>query len=183
MNGYPILDSKRERECTERYQQSETVIKKMTPEQLQYYKSLPYKEGREFLEKILKGGNPIMNKIEPKITHEQLLQECKKYGTGKEALEAISQKYGLKISTLKVYIADWKILNELHPKSNQQPLQPGLHEIFKILKGENGTYKVSGNTVRITEVNGKRLKNTILLDKSMIKPFIEELQELDRMLN
>ena len=206
-NFFPILDEKREKEFAEKYKQPECKKIQMTTEQLQYYKSLPYVEATKFLNRIMKGEKPIMNKIEPKITREQLIQECKEHGTGKEAVEAIAQKYNLKESTVKFYISNWEIRMELpQTKKGEEPImqnnerqskdvqrkeeiqqaqqvKKGLHVILRILKSENGVYKIFGNTIRISEINGKKLRNSILLDKSILKPFITELREIDEIIN
>ncbi|HYF75291.1 MAG TPA: hypothetical protein VD757_01780 [Candidatus Nitrosocosmicus sp.] len=61
----------------------------------------------------------VMNHREPKITAEQLLEECKVYGTEKAAEKIIAEKYGLKPLTVKTYIVQWKIKEKL--KAEKQP--------------------------------------------------------------
>lgn len=58
---------------------------------------------------------------EPKITREQLIEECNQHGTGKEAREAIAKKYGLTEGTIQNYIYKrWKITDELNTIKYEQ---------------------------------------------------------------
>ncbi len=52
-------------------------------------------------------------KVLPKITSEQLYQEVKLHGTGKDALNGIAGRYGLKVSTLNFYLTEWGINKRL----------------------------------------------------------------------
>lgn len=42
---------------------------------------------------------------EPKITKEQLLEDCRKLGTGKKAREVIAKRYGLTEGTIQNYMS------------------------------------------------------------------------------
>jgi len=49
----------------------------------------------------------------PKITKEQLMDECKLLGTSKDAITKISEKYSLTYSTICCYIRSWGVRKEL----------------------------------------------------------------------
>lgn len=60
---------------------------------------------------------------EMKITPEQLLQECKEYGTSPESKEAIAKKYGCTTGTLKFYFSKWKIASKLAETENSDNVE------------------------------------------------------------
>lgn len=118
----------------------------------------------------LKTGNVKIKRIEEengmkpeaKITKEQLLEECKIYGTDKDAVNHIGEKYGLAPNTIKSYIQRWLTIEEkiAIDKSVENKCNEDMKKIEKVilstapkdalsldiigvtLSGENGTYTV-----------------------------------------
>lgn len=74
--------------------------------------------GKVEIEKMESEEDEMYNK-EPKITKEQLLEECKVLGTGKEAKIKISEKYGTTPGTIDNYIYKYKINKELKLAENK----------------------------------------------------------------
>ncbi len=66
---------------------------------------------------LIKKGEKDMPK-EPKITKEQLIQECHDNGIDKESLEEIAKKYNMSHITIKAYFHKWGIKEELTEKKN-----------------------------------------------------------------
>lgn len=79
------------------------------------YRDRAEKLAREKEEKQEKGeeAKTLSDKKEPKITREQLLEECRAHGTGLEAATVIGEKYGLSKYTVYTYIGKWGIKEEL----------------------------------------------------------------------
>lgn len=81
-------------------------------------------EGRKTLIKSLKPKIEKevsrLTKQGPKITREQLLEECKALGTDLEAARAIADKYGLSRLTISTYMNKWGIKKELKPQPAEE---------------------------------------------------------------
>lgn len=124
------------------------------------------------IEKIETEENQMF-KQEVKITKEQLLEECRTFGTGKEAEKAIGEKYGLAPNTIKAYINKWLTVEEKaafkdkvdyknekiekaifstelkeSPKETKATLK--LDIVGITLKGENGMYKLCKNGLELS---------------------------------
>lgn len=99
------------------------------------------------LEEMRKEGRASMtNNKEPKITREELLEECKEHGTDWDAAKIIAEKYGLAKNTIKNYINKWGIKNELQSEQYEEPkdgindednysiTQHGMHDEFRVIR-------------------------------------------------
>ena len=77
-----------------------------------------YRQRQKQVEKM-KGEKEKMkiavNNKEPKITREQLLEECKKHGTNWSAAKEIAKNYDLTHTTIYNYMGKWGIREELQP--------------------------------------------------------------------
>lgn len=69
----------------------------------------------EQIEKMKEGekGKMAANNREPKITKEQLLEECREHGTDWAAAKIIAKKYDLANTTIYNYMGKWGIKEEL----------------------------------------------------------------------
>lgn len=92
------------------------------------YKDRAEKLAREREEREKKEVEKVANNREPKITKEQLFEECMLHGTNTKAAKIIAEKYGLKWQTVYTYIAKWGVREEL-----------GATEVRKSVKQEKET--------------------------------------------
>jgi RNA polymerase sporulation-specific sigma factor len=122
---------------------------------------------------------------ERKITPEQLLDECREHGTGKEAVEIIAQKYDMAISSVRQAIYKNHIKSKLmatsqediKPENNQstepimQPEQKPCLLKPKAWSGKENTYSIENGLLIIANKEGA-------LPVQDIWTMIQELQEL-----
>lgn len=105
------------------------------------------KQRQKKLEEMRKEGRASMtNNKEPKITREELLEECKEHGMDWDAAKIIAEKYGLAKNTIKNYINKWGIKKELQPEQSEEPkevindednysiTQHGMHDEFRVIR-------------------------------------------------
>jgi RNA polymerase sporulation-specific sigma factor len=113
INGL-ALGNKGEQEETGNHFKSECkIVTTLTSEQRQIYNSMTYEDGKKYLEEIIKGENIMPFNKEPKITQEQLLNECRQLGTGIQAQKVIAEKYGLKLGTVGNYLTVMGIIKQI----------------------------------------------------------------------
>ena len=73
-----------------------------------------YKQRLKQVEKLKEGKSKMAaNNREPKITKEQLLEECREHGTDWAAAKIIAKKYDLANTTIYNYMGKWGIKEEL----------------------------------------------------------------------
>lgn len=155
---------------------------------------------QSYISRILKEiPNTIKNKYEeenkmlakePKITRAQLMEEAKILGTGREAIVAISKKYGLTERTIDTYLGKYGIRDKLNNAktaatknntneeineskkeipSNNKILQP------LVLRGKVMEYRVQENSFSIKNLTGT---TNLVLNANEIDDFIKELKAL-----
>jgi hypothetical protein len=78
------------------------------------------KQRQKKVAEIKKEGKGLANNKEPKITREQLLEECKELGTSWDAARVIAEKYDLSKHTIKNYINKFGIKKELQPQPTEE---------------------------------------------------------------
>ncbi|MBO0555741.1 sigma-70 family RNA polymerase sigma factor [Clostridium botulinum] len=155
---------------------------------------------QSYISRILKKiPNTIKNKYEeenkmftkePKITRAQLMEEAKILGTGKEAIVAISRKYGLAESTINSYLRRYGIRNKLNNTKPTTTKDNGNKEINEskkeipsnnkilqplVLRGKVMEYRVQENSFSIKNLTGT---TNLVLNANEIDDFIKELKAL-----
>jgi hypothetical protein len=68
--------------------------------------------------------------MEQKITKEQLLEECKLHGTGKDAIRKIAEKYGASFGTIQNYIWSLGVKKEL--QRQEETKKAGLEQFSEL---------------------------------------------------
>ncbi|NFC28555.1 sigma-70 family RNA polymerase sigma factor [Clostridium botulinum] len=135
------------------------------------------------------GENKMFTK-EPKITKAQLMEEAKILGTGREAIVAISKKYGLTERTIDTYLGKYGIrdkLNNAKPAATKDNTNKEINESKKeipsnnkilqplVLRGKVMEYRVQENSFSIKNLTGT---TNLVLNANEIDDFIKELKAL-----
>nr|WP_014521176.1 sigma-70 family RNA polymerase sigma factor [Clostridium botulinum]OPD32290.1 RNA polymerase subunit sigma [Clostridium botulinum]CBZ04161.1 RNA polymerase sporulation specific sigma factor SigE [Clostridium botulinum H04402 065] len=135
------------------------------------------------------GENKMFTK-EPKITRAQLMKEAKILGTGREAIVAISRKYGLTERTIDTYLGKYGIrdnLNNTKPTTTKNTGNKEAKEFKKeipsnnkilqplVLRGKVMEYRVQENSFSIKNLTGT---TNLVLNANEIDDFIKELKAL-----
>jgi RNA polymerase sporulation-specific sigma factor len=176
--------------------------------QIKYLVGLSQAQVSRILRGIIEKGKQIAEGgIKLKITKEQLLNECREYGTGKAAWEFIAKKYGMTPGSVSNCISNHKIckilkaekekstsapveINVKPPVQIVEPVQPDIVQVKQEAKPAIQHEEKRNSTLKVKAWDGK--ENTYsfrdgkliitneegTLTVADIKTMIQELQEL-----
>lgn len=125
----------------------------------------------EKIKKMREEENEVpANHKEPKITQEQLLEECREHGHGFEAAEIIGEKYGLSKRTVYTYIGKWGIREAL--MSGNNPAEGKVVE----LEPEKQATEVYGASMEDEDDRGSTIDPGIKVGFTIEKSHIDAFQ-------
>jgi hypothetical protein len=119
--------------------------------------------------------------MKAKITREELYAEAKERGTGKDALNAIAGKYGLKASSIDLYLTDWGIRKQLREESagvtiHQEEEKKIVPEKSEIVPESVSIDKVGQNAPEPAATR-EHIKDTIIVSEETMDNLIKNLPE------
>lgn len=149
-----------------------------------------YKKALEKIKKIMRGEYNMP--IKSDLTKGELLNHIKKYGSNKESLMIMANKYDLTLGTIRGRLDTWDIrkyskdyrgtkkvdMDKNTTAQNSKMEAPSFLQEIKTYKGSIGQYRIDGDNVDLQFGN-----TTVSIQKENIMNLVLELSELNRIIS